>query len=279
MSLPWSDIPIFLAVARRRTLSAAAQSLELDRTTVSRRLENIEGKLGHALFDRKDGNYILSPFGRSAFAAAECAEHELSIMGTSPEGSPHKSGRLRVSMSEHLLITLADCFTNFAFENPDILLELTTTDRMVDLSHLEADVVLRLSRETARKLDTKNIGKPVFSLYRSTGKKLSASQYIARPSEKSVPKYLLPYLPNSPIVISVDGLVSMRELIASGAGVGILPNYFADRDKRIECCSEPVPSLGFSLQIAYIPEQRKLYRLKTFVNFVEQYLRSLEGFA
>ena len=238
----------------------------------------MENKLGRALFDREDGGVNLNQFGRRAFAAAECAEHELSMMGSLQESSPHVSGRLRVSMSEHLLITLAGCFKQFAFKHPDILLELTATDRLVDLLHFEADVVLRLSRGSFRKLESKNIGKPIFSLYRSTGKKLSESQYIARPSEKSVPKYLLPYLSDSPIIISVDGIVSMRELIASGAGIGILPNYFGDRDRRIECCSEPMPSIGFSLYIAFLPEQRRLHRLKTFVDFVEQHLRNLEGF-
>jgi len=278
MSLPWPDIPIFLAVARRGTLSGAAKALKLDRTTVSRRIENMESKLGRALFDRKDSSFVLNPFGRKAFAAAEGAEHELAVMGSPPENAPHSSGRLRVSMSEHLLITLADCFRQFAADNPDILLELTATDRSVDLQHFEADVVLRLSRGSLSKLEAKNIGKPIFSLYRQTGKQLSDARYISRPSEKFVPKYLLPYLSDLPVVISVDGLVSMREMIATGTGVGILPNYFGDRDRRIKCCSPPMPSIGFSLYIAYLPEQRRLHRLKTFVEFAEQYLRKLEGF-
>ena len=278
MPLPWSDIPVFLAVARSGTLSNAARTLKLDRTTVSRRIENMESKLGCKLFDRQDGSFVLVQFGRQVFAAAETAEQELSIFGTKFQTGQHTSGRLRVSMSEHLLITLSDCFKNFALENPSILLELTATDRSVDLQHFEADVVLRISRGSLSKLEAKKIGEPIFSLYKKAGSSLSNSSYISRPSENSVPKYLHSYLPNARLIMSVDGLVSMREMIANGTGVGILPNYFGDKDGRIERCSSKLPSIGFSLFIAYLPEQRRLFRVKTFVNFVENYLTSLEGF-
>lgn len=278
MSLPWSDIPVFLAIARSGTLSSAASVLKLDRTTVSRRIENMESKLGFKLFDRKEGSFVLGQFGRQVFAAAESAEQELSILGTLLQSEAHTGGRLRVSMSEHLLITLSDCFRKFAVENPNILLELTATDRSVDLHHYEADVVLRISRGSPSRLESRNIGKPVFSLYKKIGYPLSTSDYISRPSEKTVPKYLRSYLPDAKIIVSVDGLVSMREMIASGTGVGILPNYFGDKDTRIERCSNPLQSIGFSLYIAFLPEQRRLFRLKTFIDFVEQYLTMLEGF-
>ncbi len=238
----------------------------------------MEQNLGSSLFDRTDGSFVLSQFGWRIFAAAEAAEQELSVLGTLLQSERHTSGRLRVSMSEHLLITLADGFKEFAVENSDILLELTATDRSIDLQHFEADVVLRISRGSLSKLESRNIGKPVFSLYRKTGNRAPESRYLSRPSEQSVPKYLRPYVPDAKIVISVDGLVSMRELIANGAGVGILPNYFGDKDPRIERCSDPLPSIGFSLHIAFLPEQRRLHRLKTFVDFAEQHLRNLEGF-
>ncbi len=238
----------------------------------------MERTLGRTLFDRAEGSFVLSGFGRQVFAAAEGAEQELRILGKLRQNGAHTSGRLRVSMSEHLLITLADCCKTFALENPDILLELTATDRLVDLQHFEADVVLRISRGSLGRLETRNIGKPVFSLYRSIVHKSAASHYISRPSENDVPKYLRSYAPNAKILVSVDGLVSMREMIAQGAGMGILPDYFGDRDFRIERCSDPLPSIGFSLFIAFLPEQRGLHRLKAFVNFVEKYLRDLDGF-
>jgi len=278
MTTPWSDLPFLLAVARSGTLSSAARTLKLDRTTVSRRIERLERTLGCKLFDRTDGDFVLSPTGRKVFAAAESAEQELSALQSLRLGDQPARARLRVSMSEHLLITLANCFKDFALENPGILLELTATDRTVDLQHFEADVVLRITRGSLARLDSRNIGKPIFSLYKMAGDAPLNPRYLSRPSEKSVPKYLRAYLPDAQIIASLDGLVSMREMIAIGTGYGILPNYFGDKDSRIERCSGPLPSIGYSLFIAFSPEQRRLSRLKIFVDFVELHLRNLQGF-
>lgn len=278
MTLPWSDIPVFLAVAREGTLSSAAQTLSLDRTTVSRRIENMERSLSVALFDRNDGSFALTPFGRQVFAATESAEQELMVLGDPLQTSAHNGGVLRVSMSEHLLLSLSECLKNFAFIHPDIFLKLSATDRPVDLQHYEADVILRISRGSLSKLESRNIGRPVYSLYGKKGHQLAQSAYIARPSENIIPKYLRQHLQNRKIIASVDGLVSMREMIAEGTGAGVLPNYFGDQDTRLERYAGPLPSIGFSLHIAYLPEQRRLHRLKTFVDFVEDHLRKMDGF-
>lgn len=278
MMLPWSDIPVFLAIARGGTLSAAAGTLKLDRTTVSRRIESMERHLGAPLFDRGDRGFVLTKFGWQVFAASESAEQELSVIGQSQKHESHPGGHLRVSMSEHLLITLAECFTDFALQHPDILLELTATDRSVDLHHFEADVVLRISRESHQKLEVRNIGTPKFSLYCKKGDKAAASRYISRPSEQTMPKFVQKYVPSATIVAAVDGLVSMREMIAVGAGLGVLPNCFGDSDPRLKRCFDPVSSAGFQLCIAFRPEQRRLRRLKVFVDYVEGYLRDLGGF-
>jgi len=278
VSLPWTDIPVFLAIARCGALGSAARQLKLDRTTISRRLRNMERSLGRKLFERSDSTLLLTRFGRQVFAAAESAEQELAILDRPGQAVSHAKGRLRVSMSEHLLVTLTGCFKEFAFANREILLELTATDRMVDLHHFEADVVLRIRRGAPGNLESRNVGKPVFSLYRGPQDHTALERYIARPSEKGIPKYLRTILPDAKIIASVNGLVSMREMIARNVGAGILPDYFGNIDTRVERCSEPLPSVGFSLHIAYLPEQRRLHRLKVFVDFVENYLRALPGF-
>lgn len=278
MTLPWTDIPIFLNVARGGSLSAAARTLKLDRTTVSRRLDNLERNMAEILFDRADGNFVLTKYGRQVFAAAENAEQELMILEKQPQNALYKGGKLRVSMSEHLLLTLADCLKTFALEHSDILLELSVTDRSVDLQHLEADVILRITKGALSKLDTRKIGKPLFSLYRRKDDTSAMQHYISRPHEKITPKYVKTLAADAKKILSVDGLVSMREMIAQGAGIGILPNYFGDLDQRIETCSEAMPSRNYALHIAYLPEKRRLPRLKIFADYVEQYLGQLSGF-
>ncbi|WP_439603518.1 LysR family transcriptional regulator, partial [Devosia sp.] len=47
--MDWSDLPIFLAIARTGQLAKAAQALEIDATTAGRRLRRLEKALGERL--------------------------------------------------------------------------------------------------------------------------------------------------------------------------------------------------------------------------------------
>lgn len=279
MTLPWTDIPIFLSVARGGSLSAAARFLKLDRTTVSRRLDHMERQLNESLFVRDDGNFVLTAYGHKIFSASENAERELLILDKSLQNNQDKGGgNLKVSMSEHLLITLAPCFKDFGVNYPDIRLDLSTTDRSVDLHHFEADVILRITRGSLSKLESRYIGKPIYSIYRLKAAPDVMKHYLSRPNETKVPKFVKQYAPDAKIRASIDGVVSMREMILQGAGIGILPNYFGDLEGRIEKCSDALPSLHYALYIAYLPERRRLPRLKMFTDFVQQYLKQMDGF-
>ncbi len=54
----WDDLRYALAVARGRTLSAAAERLGVSHTTVSRRLRALEERLGVTLFDVRPEGYF-----------------------------------------------------------------------------------------------------------------------------------------------------------------------------------------------------------------------------
>ena len=51
-SLNWEDLKFFLAVARTGTLRGAAESIEVNHTTLTRRLSVMEDRVGTRLFDR-----------------------------------------------------------------------------------------------------------------------------------------------------------------------------------------------------------------------------------
>ena len=49
--MQWDDLRFFLAVARKRTLSAAAKDLSVDGTTVGRRIDRLAAELKASLFE------------------------------------------------------------------------------------------------------------------------------------------------------------------------------------------------------------------------------------
>src|SRR6185369_6306983 len=71
-SVPWDDLHVFLVLRRARTFAAAARVLEVDATTVSRRLARLEERLGTQLFQRTPDALVPT---REAEAIVESVEH------------------------------------------------------------------------------------------------------------------------------------------------------------------------------------------------------------
>ena len=62
MDLSWEDVRLFLAVAEHGSLSEAARRLRIGQPTVSRRLAELEERLGYPLFERSvEGARLTTP--------------------------------------------------------------------------------------------------------------------------------------------------------------------------------------------------------------------------
>ena len=67
----WDDYRYFLAVARGGTLSAAAQQLDTEHTTVARHIHVLERALNTRLFHKSHVGYALTAAGERLLATAE----------------------------------------------------------------------------------------------------------------------------------------------------------------------------------------------------------------
>jgi DNA-binding transcriptional LysR family regulator len=271
--LPWSDLPFFLALARRKTLSAAARALNLDRTTVSRRADHLEKLLGRQIFERNTGQFELTSYGRRVFSAAERAEQELKLLDTAQDPQRHAFGTVRLSLSAQFFPALSKTLTKFSEEHPDILLQVTTSDRFLSLNRFETDVALRLSRQSPKGLSVTKLGRVSYFLYRHADLSGPVIDYITHPGRETIPDEVQNLAPSARIVMSVDGVLPMRDLIATGVGAGILPSFLGDTDTRLAKCSAELSSSEFHLFLACLPEQKRLHRVNRLVSFLSKELK------
>src|SRR4051794_14304989 len=70
----WDAVRFFLELARAKTLARAARRLQVDYTTVGRRVSSFERELGAKLFERTPDGFVLTDAGESIRAAAEQME-------------------------------------------------------------------------------------------------------------------------------------------------------------------------------------------------------------
>jgi len=274
--IPWAKLPIFHALAQNKTLSAAASQLGVDRTTVARRIETLEAEIGRALFERVDGKFELTLLGRKAFAATERAFQELSVFGQTPSAEQHPLGKVRLSLPAYFCLSLAEVLARFQREHPDILLELTATDRRASLQRYEADVALRLSNTPPQGVTKDKLGNVLFRLYRSASAPLDLTRYIAHPAVQEINPKIRRVLPDAKIVLSVDGFIQLREYIAQGVGIGMLPRELGDKDPRLLPVSPDLFEDGLLLWSICLPEQKRLLRVQKLMRFLRRELKELD---
>jgi DNA-binding transcriptional LysR family regulator len=141
----WDDVRIFLAIARERSLGQAGRRLQLDTSTVSRRLRALEESLGATLFERTRQGLIATRRAEQMLPAAEeieASHARLQRTASAPEALAE--GKVRLSVPPGM----ADAFVAPALGRlraryPRISLELETSIRAVDLTRHEADLALR----------------------------------------------------------------------------------------------------------------------------------------
>lgn len=96
----WNDLRAFLAIARAGQIASAARMLQVDSTTVSRRLRRLERALGQRLVEQTRSGQILTQAGENLLSRVERMAQEAEALFQSGPQSRGLGGQIRLSVSE-----------------------------------------------------------------------------------------------------------------------------------------------------------------------------------
>ena len=150
----WEQIRLFLSVVRERSLAGAASRLGLDVSTVSRRLDRLEERVGAPLFDRtREGT---EPTALAEQLVAHAEEMELSATRFASAGAVVET-QVEGSVRLTVLPGIADIFVaprlaELRERYPRLVVELDASVSYADLTRREADVAVRATRPTSGEL-------------------------------------------------------------------------------------------------------------------------------
>ena len=146
--MDWDNLRYFLELARSGTLMSAARRLEVDHTTVARRIQALEKEVGAPLFSREAGGHRLTEAGRKLQPQVEAMESAFqAVESTAPASQEGLSGLIRIGATEGFgTVVLAPQLALFAQQHPKLTIDLLAMPRLVHLSRREADIVISLER-------------------------------------------------------------------------------------------------------------------------------------
>ncbi len=143
-----NDIVVFTKVVETKSFTGAADALGLPKSTVSRKLAQLEERLGVRLVQRTTRKLALTEIGEAYYE--RCARIVADVMSaeqlvTDMQATPR--GRLRVTSSvDFSTLWLGGIIADFLGQHPDINIEIEATNRVVDLIEEGFDVALRVGQ-------------------------------------------------------------------------------------------------------------------------------------
>jgi DNA-binding transcriptional LysR family regulator len=152
-SMDWDDLRVFLAVARRESLSAAGKALRIDPATVGRRISRLEDSLGARLFVKSPQGYALTETGARLVPRAEAAEAALRGLDEAAETPEGLTGQIRLGAPDGCAnYLLPQVLAQMCDRHPGLEVQLVALPRVFNLSKREADMAIGVSRPEAGRL-------------------------------------------------------------------------------------------------------------------------------
>ena len=140
------DMEIFTEIVRAGGITHAADRLNIAPSAVSRRLKDIEARLGVQLMNRTTRQMALTETGRAYLAHAERilsdveeANNEITRAGGEISGSIKIAAPLSFGLSH-----LAGGLSDFMSKHPQVMLDVDLSDRRVDLVQEGYDLAIRI---------------------------------------------------------------------------------------------------------------------------------------
>lgn len=283
----WNEPRLVLAISRSGGLTAAAGALGIDHSTVFRRLNALERKLGVRLFERLPGGvYRPTAAGERMAAAAERMEDEALSLARDLAGRDRRlAGRLRVTSSETLAYSrLTRHLAAFRAAHPGILVELAIANRVLSLARREADVALRPVRPREPELWGRRLSDVAWTLYASPstldamGGRLRRAEDVARQKligweEEATgimaADWLARTAPPDAFVYRTSSLVNQLVAAQAGMGIALLPCYLGDGQPGLaRALAGPIPELAGELWIVTHVDLKGTARVRAFFDIV-----------
>jgi len=143
----FADMQMLVSVVEAGSISAAAERLNLAKSAVSRRLAELEARLGVSLIHRTTRRLNLTDSGRAYYdrcvvILADLEEAEAAVS----QAHQALKGRLKVALPHSFgLQHLAPLVQDFMTQHPEVRFELDFNDRQIDLMQEGFDLAIRIA--------------------------------------------------------------------------------------------------------------------------------------
>ncbi len=273
----WDNLRYVLMVAHKGSIAAAAKELEVNRSTVLRRINVFQENLKCRIFERGDLGYVLTPEAEKMINAAREVENTLFKMQRQIAGHELKlEGELRVTTTDSFVLSmLAPHLATFRQKHPYIVVDLLATNIILELNRRYADIAIRPTRQPEANLVGRRLCDVEFGVY-------AAPEFLSGMAEDDifserwigfadsllstpVGSWFDGTVPVGNICLRCDSFVAIRMVAEAGIGLALLPGFLGDASQTLVKLEAPTRELTTGLWILTHPDLARSARVNAFI--------------
>jgi DNA-binding transcriptional LysR family regulator len=291
-----NDLRLFAAVVANGGFSAAARSLAVPKSRVSRRITALEDQLGVRLLERSTRRFSVTEIGQEVYqhARAVMAEAE-TIVDAAARLKSEPQGLVRISVPLGPDKLIGSALPRFLAEHPKIRIQMVVTNRRIDLIDEGIDIAVRVRErlDTDPDLQLKTIGSTVGRLVASPAlldelgrpaslEDLKRYPTLAHSEQPGTDRWHLvgpdgreASFTHEPRLAATD-LAILHQAALDGVGVAFLPELhfrLTAAEGRIEVILPEWSSRDAIIHLVYTSRRGLLPSVRVAIDFVANVLR------
>lgn len=284
-NINWDNLRIFLAVARAQSVQEAARRIDIDHSTLTRRIHRLEQEMGAQLFSRTSIGHQLTPAGQQFMRYIERVENTLVLAEAEiGGGSDALAGQVRLGATDGFgSYFIAPHLTRFCDQHPDISVELLAAPLFVNLSKREADLSVNIERPHGNSDIVCKLSDYRLRLY-GTREYLAKSPPIHSARDLEVHRligyvdelvfspelgWLRKLAPNAFTPLRSTSIVAQYVAARQGRGLAVLPCYLAAEDPKLFPILSDDIDIVRTFWLAAPAERRKLAKVQALWDYLK----------
>ena len=285
----FGEMRTFAAVVDAGSFVQAADALDISKAAVSRHVADLEQRLGVRLLQRTTRKLSLTEEGRAFYGRCksllgELEDAEAEITSKSVQASGLVKINVPVSFG---ILHLAPLWPAFMAKHPKVSLDVTTSDRMVDLVEEGYDMAVRIARLPSSSLVSRKLASIRLILCASPTylKKHAKLQHPADLADHAVLSYTLLVMgeqwefdgPEGSVTVAVNPVLrtnsgdTCRAAALAHQGVILQPSFIVGEDLRKGTLVELMPhyrSLEFGIYAIYPSRRHVAPKVRTLIDYL-----------
>lgn len=285
------EMQVFCTVVDKGTFVGAAEPLAMSKAAISRYVSALEERLGARLLHRTTRKLSLTEEGRQFYHQAR---EVLALMDQAEEAvssaSPEPSGVLRVNAPVSFgVLHLAPLWGAFMNAHPNVELDISLNDRLVDLVDEGFDAAIRIARMENSSLVGRRLAGTRMCLCASPDYLASHPplRTLTDLAEHGVIAYTNFATGNEWLFDGPDGRVSVRtrssvrcnngdtcrSIALAGGGIALQPSFMVGEDLRSGALVEILPeyhSIELGIYVVYPTRKHLASKVRALISFLTE---------